>query len=199
VCVALLTGWAAVAAADDIFPPQWRDRDRSTLAGWEFSTNNHAPLPDWGHNPNGDPWFAITDCGAWLQNYEGREGVWPLSGLFRIIIPNFPEPLLDKEIRIQITWAPEPGQANPYPTLVVQSDTGTFAVGGLVNEVPLEGPWVHSTYDYVLPVNPQSEGLFMYGGVFVDELVVDTICPEPSTLALSLLGLLGLLLHRRRH
>jgi hypothetical protein len=59
-------------------------------------------------------------------------------------------------------------------------------------------PWYYSWYKYRLIPNPDAERVAISGSVFVDELVIDTYCPEPATMALLGLGGLGMLFRRKR-
>ena len=82
--------------------------------------------------------------------------------------------------------------------------TGAFADDGdpldaiVENELQGDG-WMHTTYYFEVEPNPDLEfiGLFFTDLIAVDQVVIDTICiPEPITI--SLLGLGGLVLIRRR-
>lgn len=194
-CILLVVlGWSVGALADDLNPPPWRGQPGSTFGQWEFSTPDPHPLPDLGHYPYGIPSTTVTPGvgQAWLPEWEGRVGVWPLSGEIFVQIPNRPEPLPFKEIWIQLTWAMQ--APNVWPAV---SETRFGVPATLVAEVPLGGAWLHSTYLIQLEPNPDWERILITGAVNVDELVIDTICaPEPTTLGLLALGTLALL--RRR-
>jgi hypothetical protein len=179
---------APMAWADDDNPPPWqRGGPRTTFERWEFDTANLNPLPDAMYNPYGTPSTTVTPLGSWLPIYDNRFGVWPLSGMIDIDIPNDPtNPDWQKNIWVQLTWdgegitVPEVS-ANGVPAQWIESDPR------------LPGGWFHSTYLVVLPYNPPMEHLHVAGDIRVDELVVDTICiPEPSTLVLLGAGAFGL-------
>lgn len=81
---------------------------------------------------------------------------------------------------------------------------GEFAGDGdplshmIENELQPDG-WIHSKFYYEFKPNPDIEflGFFFTDPIALDQVVIDTICiPEPFTI--SLLGLGGLLLIRRR-
>jgi hypothetical protein len=105
-------------------------------------------------------------------------------------INNAPDhPDWNKNVWLQLTWSPE------------QSLTPSVFVDGLpsqlIETIPLHDSWLQSTWEVVLPYNPQFETVHITGAVDVGELVVDTQCiPEPVTL--SLLALSGLAMLRRR-
>jgi hypothetical protein len=184
------------AWADDLNPPPWRGQPGTTFGRWEFLTPDPQPLPDVGNYPYGPPSTTITPgIGQnWLPMWEGREGVWPLSGEIFVDIPNRPEPLPYKDIWIQLTWAQQ--APNVWP---VVSEVQFGVPATLINEVPLEGVWIHSTYKIRLEPNPAWETILITGAVNVDELVIDTICaPEPTSLVLFGLGVFSVLRRRLR-
>lgn len=192
-CALAVTG---SARADDLYPPSWRGDEGTTFALWEFSTANPAPAADQEDNPYGSPAMTIwTGVGqTWWEMWEGRQGVWPLSGALEAEVPNRADPLSYKDIWVQITWRSEV----PSPLLLVRElDTGV--IGSLVNQVVLDDGWTHSTYQIHLEPNPPAETIRVDGSVMVDEVVVDTICiPEPMTMALLAVGT-GVLVLRRKY
>lgn len=208
--IAVLAVGAAMAArpawADDLNPPVWRGQPGTTFEQWEFSTNNPASTPDLVYNPYGQPVaqaFPGTNQ-SWVDEWGGRQGLWPLSGTIEATIPNNPEPQPYKEIWVQLTWAKQVDSSTP---VVWEKDSGVY--GTLVEQdvlgsTGLPSPndlWYHSTYEILLQPNPPSEVVKIDGTLVVDELVVDTICaPEPSTLALLVTGAMGFLAYawRRR-
>lgn len=196
-CALILMGLVASswARADDLFAPAWRGQPGTTFAQWEYLTPNPNPLPDLVMNPYGVPATQIyPGVGqAWWPQLNGREGVWPLSGEIWIDIPNQPLPNPNKEIYIQLTWEPQAPGNTPF----VLATLPTQVNATLVQQIPLGGLWMHSTYVINLEPNPAWEQILITGGVDVDELVIDTICiPEPASIGMLVLGSLGLM--RRR-
>ena len=187
---------AGSALADDLNPPPWqRGMDGTTWAAWEFSTPDPKPMPDAGYLPYGPPDTTVwTGVGQqWWDSWEGRQGVWPLSGAMEMLLFNRPEPLPYKDIQIQITWMPQVPRAEPVVTELMWGGTGE-----LIDEIPLSSDWTHSTYMIHLEPNPDMETVWIEGSIMVDEVVIDTICiPEPMTLSLLALGALALGRKRR--
>ncbi|MCL5103731.1 MAG: PEP-CTERM sorting domain-containing protein [Armatimonadetes bacterium] len=186
----------APALADDINPPPWRGHPGSTLQIWEFSTPNPNPLPDLLNNPFGMPtaqvWPGVGQ--NWWDVWEGRQGVWPLSGAMEITIPNSPVPNPYKDIWIQLTWMPQVPSVFP-----ILSEMLSGAAAQMVHEIPIAGGWLHSTFNIRIYPNPQQEIVRIDGAVMVDELVIDTICvPEPSSLLALSGSVLALVAWRRR-
>lgn len=188
-----------LVVADDINPPPWRGEPRTTFALWEFSTPDIFPPPDVFDNPFGPPELEVNPFGdGWLPSYNGRQGVWTLSGDIFVDIPNFPEPLDMKWIWIQLTWAPIPFEPNPFPTVVEELTPGGPYAGESINVIPI-GPedWIHETFLIELFPNPDRERIHIFGDIYVDELVIDTICiPEPAGMLMLVVALAGLLTRR---
>lgn len=187
------------AFADDLYPPPWtRGGPGTTFQQWEFSNGNPTPPPDLVNNPYGMPSLqAWPGTGQfWVDEWGGRQGMWPLSGTIEVTIPNRPLPLPYKDIWVQITWAKQVDTSTP-----VVWDMLSGIYGSLVQEIVLgpapTGSWYHSIYQIHIEPNPVSEIVKIDGTLVVDQLVIDTICiPEPATIAL--LGLAGLMILRRR-
>lgn len=196
VALALVVGGPLAAAyADDLNPPPWRGQPGSTFGTWEFSTSDPNPLPEPGSvYPWGPPSTVVTPglLQTWLPDWNGRFGVWPLSGEIVVEIPNQPLPNPYKVVWIQLTWTEQ--APNVFPTV---SETRFNIPAGLVNRMPLLNGWFHDTYSIYIEPNPDWERILISGAVNVDEMVIDTICvPEPMTLGLLALG--GLALIRRK-
>ena len=191
----LLSVLSSFARADDLFPPTWRGQPGTTFAQWEYLTPNPSPAPDITFNPWG---IAATRVYPgvgqnWMSQFDGRDGVWPLSGEIWVDVPNRPVTSPYKDIQVQLTWSAQaPGNVPTVLTTLPQTVPGT-----LVQTTPLGGSWMHSVYTMHLEPNPDWEQILITGGINVDELVIDTICiPEPSSL--MLLGLAATLMLRRR-
>ncbi|HSW46128.1 MAG TPA: PEP-CTERM sorting domain-containing protein [Phycisphaerae bacterium] len=205
--VAGLVAGVSPALGDDFSPPPWRGTSGSSWAQWEFNTagqpianppnSGFYPAPDGGVLPYGTP-TAQAHPGAgqsWQNSWDGRKGVWPLSGEIFIWMPNRPITNDYKDIQIQLTWQPQAvGNVPVVGFSLNQFDPYTWMTEESRDPV---GNWFHSIYKLRVHPNPTSEWLLITGGINVDEVVVDTICvPEPATLGLLTIG--GLALLRRR-
>ena len=203
--------------ADDIVPPWWRDKDpdhvanRSTFQQWEFGSDEQTTAAENGYeDPPGTlgPPTAVVYAGAtWIDDDpdSSRQGIWSLTesttdGWIDLFILNYSDGP-EKKIWVQLTWKPldfvppaEPGQ----PLITGLDDTFTSFDFDLVSERSLDEGWIHSTYLSVIQPNPLQEIVAISGDILVDEVVVDTICPEPATLALMALGFPLLMKSRRR-
>ncbi len=98
VVVAVGSAWA-----DDLYPPAWRGQPGSTFQQWEFSTPNPTPLPDLMLNPYGTPSLHAYPGTSqnWVDQWGGRQGMWPLSGTIEVTIPNSTVANPYKDIRVQ--------------------------------------------------------------------------------------------------
>lgn len=176
--------------AEDLMPPYWRGFDGSTYAKWEFDSPSKTPSFDEGFNPFGKSQiYVFPEAGySWLDEKYGAEGVWPLlGGRMYAVIDNRPESTPKKQIQIQLTWKSACGDNAPVITI---NDNLDLYVCGIVPDVvePLaDNPlWNYSVYTITWPYNPAREWIKIAGRIYVDELVIDTICsvgniPEPTT------------------
>jgi len=88
------------------------------------------------------------------------------------------------------------------------SEKDSATPGTVINEIqldptleppPADDFWYHTTFLIHLEPNPDFEIVKIDGAVMVDEIVIDTICiPEPSTVALLILGAGAFFLRRKR-
>lgn len=201
----LLTGAAlalftASALADDLNPPPWRNDPGSTWEEWQFKTASPLALPSGAVNIYGTP-YALVEGHDWQFSVGAREGVWSLSGLMAIYVPNTIDPFV-KTVWLQLTWRDTPGDAViGTPVLGMVDDTG--APWPLTEDVTkqqnLADGWVYSLYTGTIVPNPDFEVIGLKGDIDVDQIVIDTICiPETQTYGLLAgLGLLGFGVWRR--
>lgn len=219
--VTSLTLTAASVLADDLEPPGWRDNDnaednRSTYQRWEFETPDDGIgsltglLPDSPYtNPQFDPLNPVNaplgaiimpkDGDDWRDELNGRTGVWPLSGTISIQIPNYSDGP-EKTIWIQLTWMPQIQDA--VPEIIAMTNYQPFVPAGdpLIEQPagPADTDWIHSTYLITVQPNPEFEMISISGDIYVDEMVIDTICPEPATMVLLGLAVPFVLKRRSR-
>ena len=202
--VGLLNALPLSASGDDISPPAWRGQPNSTLQIWEFGSDENPVQPDVDDNPYGTAEatvygefdFPLRDT-WWIDDeIAGHQGVWNVGGSMGIEISNDPELRPQKLIRVQITYdgghAVDPSIPFDPWIDVVASDGAIVTDFQLVAETILDPVFTHAVYDLVLEPNPGHETIWIqprYCQVYVDEIVIDTICiPEPATLALLGLG-----------
>jgi hypothetical protein len=203
VCLTIgaLFGAVVTATADDIQVPPWRGDDRTTSQMWEFYANTpgipilpDGPAPG-GANPLPSTHLVVYPLGEWIpyDPVSGREGIWPLSGEIRVTVDNFPG-LLEKQMWVQVTWQPQPLYPDAQPVFSGYEMPGyEVTVPTLRGEpAPLGNGWFESTYTWLIHPNPPDEFFTIGGNINVDELVVDTKCPEPSTLVMLGLGAIAL-------
>ena len=187
-------------AALDLDPPDWRGHERSTYQFWDFSTADLAPLPEDGYeNPFGPlPADVQPASGIWYSEKDGHFGVFPLSGNIYVPIYNFPEPWDQKIIQVQLTWL---SKTDGVPQIEAMGDDGVWMDGVHIAEkdVVLDQGWMHSTYLVILQPNPTQETVHIFGDIYIDDLVIDTLCiPEPATLALMIFGAIMLVAEQKK-
>jgi hypothetical protein len=200
---------AAAVLADDLNPPLWRGMPGTTFQQWEFSVDDRTPDPDLVVNPYGDPQMTVSptkwpdnETGwEWAPMFAGRQGVYSLSGNIHVTIPNQDMQNPEKHIRFQMTWFFQEefnwGEKPEYRPYVTSPLGGGDIYFNLMEEDIVGNGWHHTTFDVVIYPNPPFETITLSGAYYVDEVVIDTICPEPSTIVLTLMGLIGLAIMRR--
>lgn len=185
--------------ADEFYWPTWRGQPGTTYERWEFPTNANPSAPDVFTNPYGMPSFSVTPSATthYWSSFEGRQGVWKFEDFMYLDIPNNPVPNDTKLVWLQFTYYAAGGSrpivySNPPESLIDVVYPPTLVPGSTF--------WYHTAIQLTLHPNPAFEQITiepMDCTLYVDEIVVDTICfPEPTTALMLVLPTLALL--RRR-
>ncbi len=194
----------------DVLEPAWRGQPNTTLQAWSFDTDaNPAFLdPSLDMNPYGTPVAEVftPDTGFpmqtyWMSSDGGHDGVWRIYGddYLLLHIPNTENtgPETSKEIWLQITYSA--GSIERKPQLQVMPSAVSIEH---VQETVIDALYYHDIFKITLVPNPSEEWIAIMPRdctLYIDEVVVDTICiPEPATMSLVVLGGLGLLIRKRK-
>jgi hypothetical protein len=222
VCGVML-GMTQWAFADDLTPPPYRGGPRSTSAEWDFlpedgggisnpllPDGNTVPLvvgdfepqldaafPGGAPHPSGFANGGLTYNGFGFSNNTNE----PLPISFNV--PNWIDQEPFKLLRLQVTYRGELPTTSVFGFLGVPGDTAAVIE---IPSPPVLGTGTDPLYfyqDWELFPNPDWEQvvLTLPPGTFVDQVVIDSISiPEPSTLALLLMGAVAMtrMAHRRR-
>jgi len=204
----LAVAFVIPVAADDLNPPEWRGEAETVFAEWDFPTEADVnPAPYSG--PGIDDTYMWDEADwTWHDTFQGRQGVWQINGEGGWDVANYEPTLGGKYIQVQITYYGDlPGMHSDAAVLFFpeyMTETIDFTVdytedrgGGwtyalLTGEFTTYNPDMEAYYPYPSDGDPPT------GGLYVDQIVIDTLhyTPEPATMVL--LGLGGLMVIRRR-
>ena len=204
VCISMFLPF--VAAAHDVFPPDWRGLDGTTYQEWQFGSNATPAVPDVINNIYGGASASVTvgEFGeGWLANpgLGTQTGIWDLGGTGGQIvldIDNRPSPLPYKEIWLQVTYYKAISDA---PIVEVPGAQLISSQNTLI-EHDVIGDWYLGQSVWRIEPNPSHEQIFLTSylwGSVIDQIVVDTYCvPEPASIVLLMLGGFAVFKKRRQ-
>jgi len=204
----LLMFLPAVAAAHDVFPPDWRGLEGTTYQEWRFDSDANPAEPDVINNDYGSASALITvgEYGSgWLDDpmLGTQTGMWDIGGDDSHIvldIDNRPWAVGYKEIRVQVTYYEGISAA---PTVSVPGAQFVSSQTVLVEEDTSLWGWYLDQSIWQIAPNPSHEQIILTGdpdwGSVIEQIVVDTYCiPEPMSIALLSLGSLIVLRKRQQ-
>ena len=205
VIIAVMISGSVFAALDSNPAPFRTDPTGTaptTYQSWDFATDANPTAPDVDLNPYGTA--ELTVLGDFWDNtihydgYAGRTGVWGYENDIQVFLPNNPVLNPYKEIWVQITYT-----ATNAPNLFVlpEGDPGSYAVMTMEQNVDLLDGWFHATYRVIVEPNPAWEINVIRPAdctLYVDDLIIETICDDPDPATMLLLGLGGLLLRKKK-
>jgi hypothetical protein len=219
-CAAVWLLTAGVAWADDLRPPVWRGADSTTLSvfdDWAGEDNLYEP-DSFVQVPSAAGLYVAEaevdgPASAVLGLYEGRTNVLEMSKAATLVffLDNFDQDNPMKIVQMQITYH-DSGCA-PWWLYVDYSwdgddddfNTPLFELQDRV-EYDQGGGWKTLAFSFFIEPNPWEEEVeirfFDYGATwktscYIDQVVIDTICPEPATMSLLVVGGWALLRRRR--
>lgn len=187
-----------VAAAHDVFVPDWRGLDGTTYEQWWFGSDVNPAVPEFIDNDYGSA-IALIIVGeygsGWLDNpgLGTQTGMWDIGGSDGQIvldIDNQPLALDYKQIWLQVTYYQSIGGA---PIVDVPGAQLVSSQTVLIEEDMMPGMgWYLDQSIWRIEPNPSYEQIILTGnpgGSVIDQIVVDTYCiPEPASMALLIVG-----------
>jgi len=186
-----------VAAAHDVYIPDWRGLDGTTYQQWRFDTPANPAVPEVINNEYGSASASITVGlmgSGWLDDpmLGTQTGIWDIGGddgqiLFDI--DNRPLALDYKEIWLQVTYYQSMGGA---PIIDAPGAQLISSQTVLIEEDIMGMGWYLDQSVWRIEPNPSHEKVILTGdpwGSVIDQIVVDTYCiPEPTSIGLLILG-----------
>ena len=194
----------SAANAHDLNPPPWRYQPNTTYARWDTwyggggeKSATFPPDTEFSYlqvSPSAvtlAPEAEATDYAGidevlWISDHDDKEGL-------TLELPNYTDPNPYKEIVLQVTWHEDgpPGYSVDLPASIIDSQLG----------VDLGGGWFYDYIVYRIEPNPVFETITLTnptGDLYIDQVVVDTICaPEPASITALILG--AMIAIRRKH
>lgn len=223
-CAVMVAVCAGPAAAIDVWggPPApenggWvRGEPGSTYQKWDMSTPIAPPQPpDVFENPFGIPGMEVVEGEFEWDIVEGPDGesavdalhsINPEGGTLKLTIPNDPSGNPIKKIFMQITSTKFPSgvSVTGHDNMGGTYTSGTFQTGRPHIQHPGgvagSGPWYTYNWGLTVTPNPEYEEILIdfLECTYIDQIDIDTICTVPEPASVTLLGLAGVALLRRR-
>lgn len=207
--VAVMFSSGIVFAALDYVPAPWRTdpigQPPTTYQSWDFTTDANPTAPDVDLNPYGTAELTVTgdffSNTVWyetLPGYPNHQGIWGYEEDIQVLLPNNPVQNPYKEVWVQITYT-----ASNAPNIYVlpEGNELEYVFMDLVDNQDIGDGWFHAAYYAIVEPNPTFELNVIRPAdctLYVDDLIIETVCdvPEPATLAI--LGLGALLMRTKR-
>ena len=205
------------ALADDFAPPPYRGLPLSYTAEWDQFTNGTFGT---GIYTDAESFTDDSDPGTYLYNgfgthldFDATPG-WALTppggggfhnptaaATFQASVVNWVDLWPEKLLRVQVTFTDALG--NGAPSIIGVEGYGPVSGGdphtelfaGHVDFGP--GQWYE---DWIILPNPDWEAIefALPQGTVVEQIVIDSVSPEPATMALLALGAVSLLRRRKK-
>lgn len=211
ICLICVLSIASTVLADDIMSPQWRGQSGTVTAQWNSWIGfGYEMYPDsWGSNPGVSftPNAYAYSGASFLSEFNGRTNIIELTGDHQIdfAMPNFDTQNPFKEVQIQVTYYAVSGFQ--WSSVSAWADMAEISEPAFITENSYGNGWYTDVWDLTIQPNPSWELIYVnftngLSGTeplypaYIDQVVIDTICPEPATIAFLAAG--ALLLGRKK-
>jgi len=193
--VVLTCSWG-IARGDDLTPPSYRGDPLSVNAQWNYVPGSTIlNLTNWSSVDDTDPTTIL------YPNFTPTSQIIPNGGIYQLQLPNWVDNMPVKYMRLQLAW----GGTNQLPINIFSEGLdGVNLISATITGTSSLTPTPTGFYQYVdFEFHPNLDFERIHVELpstnYMTQIVVDTVStiPEPATIGLLSLGVLGLLKRRR--
>jgi hypothetical protein len=195
-------------------PPSWRGEPGTTYQSWSFDDGSNPAAPEVSSNAYGTGLADITVNimgSGWQTQLPGmgtQTNYWDLGGAnpeyppgggMVLSVPNASTPADYQEIWVQVTYYRDINQAPAVSVPGAQYISGETQTAEVV---PTGGSWMVDRTLWRIEPNPGNIQVLLGAspawGSVIDQVIIDTLVPEPASALTLCILMAGFVVRRRR-